>query len=403
MIIKHVSYFLYAILMALLLTACGGGGEASTEEPQLDPSVVEDALLEGEPPAGEDLPEQSPPADAPLPEGAGAPSEVVGLELPLLDVETYGAALAEQVANGDGNGIDDTFRNSGVVIDESAGLYYAVNGVHPVNRGDYTSYYPKSIIAASLADDSIAQAYPFSEAFGHDVDMEGLTYGPTEGSLYIGDEYNYIYEMDIASGELLREWNLADIGISTDADRGIEALTYSPLTGYFYAGVQDSSSVVTLDLADDGTVTEINSFALPASGAPSGLFAHSDGTFYAVTIGADQQILRFDDTGALLCLITIPETLGMARPDGIYITADDSLVYLADSQGPLFGGSSMFRVAWNDPCSSDNAVPIDTSQIQQGNDERPEPPPGEGERPEPPDGAGPPPQGGPPPRPEDGG
>jgi hypothetical protein len=72
---------------------------------------------------------------------------VVQTDLDISRFVTYGKALAAQVAAGDGAGIDGTFRNSGVVIDEANGLYYAVNGVHPVNRGDFTSYYPKSISA----------------------------------------------------------------------------------------------------------------------------------------------------------------------------------------------------------------------------------------------------------------
>ena len=89
----------------------------------------------------------------------------------------YGQALADQVAAGDGGGVDSTFRNSGVELDLSANAYFAVNGVHPVQRGDYSSYYPKSIVKASLTDDFILEVFSFSEVNGRDVDMEALTFG----------------------------------------------------------------------------------------------------------------------------------------------------------------------------------------------------------------------------------
>ena len=39
------------------------------------------------------------------------------------------------------------------------------------------------------------QAFSFSGVNGHEVDMEALTFGPEDGYLYVGDEYNYIYKM----------------------------------------------------------------------------------------------------------------------------------------------------------------------------------------------------------------
>ena len=39
---------------------------------------------------------------------------------------TYGKALKEQVAAGDGGGMDSTFRNSGIALDLSDNAYFAV-------------------------------------------------------------------------------------------------------------------------------------------------------------------------------------------------------------------------------------------------------------------------------------
>ncbi|MEO0561692.1 MAG: hypothetical protein AAF125_06245 [Chloroflexota bacterium] len=277
--------------------------------------------------------------------------DVLQVTLDISDVETFADALAAQVAAGDGAAIDDTFRNSGVVIDEAAGTYFAVNGVHPVNQGDYTSYYPKSIVEASLTDDTIVRAWSFDGIDEYEVDMEGLTFGPQEGVLYIGDEYNLIFALDLESGEILRIWDLSVLGVSTGADRGIEAITYDPVTGNFLVGVQDSREIITLDLGIEAglPIQEVSRFSVPTS--PSGLFAHSDGTLYVVTMQGSQVVYRYTMDGELLCAIDLPSELGMTRPDGIYITSDDANVYLADSQGPLFGGYSMYRIGWTDPCN----------------------------------------------------
>ena len=100
----------------------------------------------------------------------GSSAAVTETTLGSQDYETYGKALAEQVIAGDGAGSDSTFRNSGIAIDPDSNAYFAVNGVHPVRRGDYSSYYPKSIVKASLADDSIIKVYSFSQVNGRDVD-----------------------------------------------------------------------------------------------------------------------------------------------------------------------------------------------------------------------------------------
>lgn len=271
--------------------------------------------------------------------------DYVSTTLDYSEYETYGDALADQILAGDGAGIDNTFRNSGVVIDESDNTYYAVNGVHPVINDDYSSYYPKSIVKASLDTDEIVEVYSFSTLNGHDTDMEGLTFGPEEDYLYVGDEYNYIYKLNLTTSEVEIEWDLADIGISTDVDRGIEAIGYSSITGNFYVGIQDSSTVYEIVLGDDGSIAQVSEISIPSS--PSGLFAHSDGTLYVLTFDA---IYRYESDGTEICEVTIPEGLGMTRPDGIYIDSNDEYLYLADSQGPLYDGYSMYKIAWTQPC-----------------------------------------------------
>jgi hypothetical protein len=278
---------------------------------------------------------------------------VVQVDLDISEYSTYGRALAAQVEAGDGAGIDGTFRNSGVVVDEANGLYYAVNGVHPVNRGDFTSYYPKSIVAASLETDEVVRAYGFASVRGHDVDMEAMTFAGDDTSvLYVGDEYNFIYELDLETGDVTREWDLADIGVATATDRGIEALTYAPETGYFFAGIQATGEILVIGLgleSDAADVVLIETWAVGMS--PSGLFAHPDGQIYVTTVGAGQYILRFKIAdGTLNCAIRIPEALNVARSDGIYITADDATMYLVDSQGPMYDGFSLYEIAWTDPC-----------------------------------------------------
>ncbi len=285
-------------------------------------------------------------------------SPVIEVALAYEGYETFGAALAHQVTAGDGNGIDEFFRNSGVVLDEEANAYFAVNGVHPVNRGDYSSYYPKSIVMASLQDDTIMRVYPFRQVNGHEVDMEALTFAAPSDYLYVGDEYNLIYELDLETGEILREWDLADVGIETGVDRGIEAIAYSPRTGFFYAGIQGTGSIVVLDVSLEGgeTVTRVDEFGLMQGWSPSGLTVHADGSLYVVAMSrggqaGNQKIFRYQDDGTLLCAISIPTELGMTRPDGIVFDSSSEFVYVVDSQGPIYGGHSLYKIPWTDPCS----------------------------------------------------
>lgn len=260
--------------------------------------------------------------------------------------ETFGSALAKQVEIGDGAGIDKIFRNSGVVIDESDNTYFAVNGVHPINKGDYTSYYPKSVVKASLKTDEIVQVYQFSKLNSHEIDMEGLCYGPMDGYLFIGDEYNYIYKLNLSTGEIEKEWDLAKVDISTRTDKGVEAITYSSKTEKFYIGIQDTKTVYELELNDDGSIMKTSEFSVPDS--PSGLFAHSDGSLYILTF---ESLYQFNTDGYQTCEIVIPKDLGIVRPDGVYIDSKDEFIYLADSQGPLKDGHSLYKIPWKKPCN----------------------------------------------------
>lgn len=264
---------------------------------------------------------------------------------------TFGEALKDQIKAGDGAGIDVYFRNSGVVINESDNTYFAVNGVHPIISKEYSSYYPKSIVKASINNDEIIESYPFSSVNNHDIDMEAMCYAEDINTLYVGDEYNYIYELDLTTGSITREWNLADLGIINNVDKGIEAITYSD--GYFYIGIQEDKKIIklNLNLTQEGTISSIvSSFSLDVS--PSGLFAHSDGTLYIVSIDSNEQkIYRYNTDGTLLCALTIPSSLNIIRPDGIFIDKTNDYIYIADSQGPIYGGYSLYKIAWSDQCN----------------------------------------------------
>ncbi|MBX2878205.1 MAG: hypothetical protein KTR30_39155 [Saprospiraceae bacterium] len=271
-------------------------------------------------------------------------------------IATYGDALADQIAAGDGNGIDNSFRISGLVINETTNTYFAVNGVHPINSGNYTAYYPKSVVEASLETDEIVNAWSFdASTLGRDVDMEALCFAENTSKLYIGDEYNFIYELDLSSGSVTREWNLAAIGISTNTDKGVEALTY--LNGHFYAGIQDERRIYQLDLhldatdpgdSDYQTVESLSSFAV--NNSPSGLFAGQDGSLYMVAFGGgdvNQYIYNYTTNGTLSCTFALPSSVDIQQADGIYIDSNEEYAYIADSQGSLNGLYSVYRVPWN--------------------------------------------------------
>ena len=287
-------------------------------------------------------------------------------------LNTFALATAATVTIGDGAGIDTYFRNSGVVV--SGNSYFAVNGVHPANQDDYISYYPKSIIKAGLASDEIEERWPYygisntanaSKVNGviidHEVDMEGLTFGPDGGEtyIYVGDEYNYIYQIELATGDIKKQWNLANIDISTPTDKGIEAIAFNPTNGYFYVGIQEDKEIHEVDLAVDNCVnpsicpvTKINSFSVLNS--PSGLFYDTDEqallVFCGTVTNGDQYLYAYTTEGTLTHDITIPASVGISRGDGIFIDGDKA--YISDSQGPMWidegsKGANLFEVEWN--------------------------------------------------------
>jgi len=302
-------------------------------------------------------------------------------------VSNFGEAMSASVISGDGGGFDQYFRNSGVVIKD--GFYYAVNGVHPVERNNYTAYYPKSLIKASISSDTVQQRCAYygsssgtpsvvnGSAINHEIDMEALTFGPDGGStyIYVGDEYNFIYQIRLSDCGIAKQWNLADIGVSTGTDKGIEALAYSTDTGYFYAGIQDDKQIHEIQLSEinDCSDTEhcgltlINTFSTNYS--PSGMFYYPEQSllyvFAGTTTNGDQYLDAYTTAGSQKCAITIPAAVGISRGDGFFINGTSA--YIADSQGPMWtaGGAmgyNLYRVRWTDPCNLGGPVYEETTE-----------------------------------------
>lgn len=134
------------------------------------------------------------------------------------------------------------------------------NGVHPSKEGGLTGNYPKIIVKVDMSTAKLKSAgfaavskkWSFdATTIGHDVDMEGLTCGEDDcsKSIYVGDEYNYIYKLDLASGLVTHEWNLRLIVGNVNDDKGIESLTYDGK--YFYAGIQETAVVHQVTLTED--------------------------------------------------------------------------------------------------------------------------------------------------------
>ena len=70
-----------------------------------------------------------------------------------------------------------------------------------------------------------------SSTLGHAVDMEALTCGPDtcKSSIYIGDEFGYIYKLDLGqsgsgASAISAEWDLRAIIGVVEWDKGIDAL-----------------------------------------------------------------------------------------------------------------------------------------------------------------------------------
>ena len=163
---------------------------------------------------------------------------------------------AVQSGINDGGGNDQYFRNSGIAV--VGDHFYAVNGVHP--NPTLTGSYPKSLVKVTMADSSIAQKWSFdASTIGHDVDMEGIACGSDSCAnyIYVGDEYNYIYKLNLATSDpataVEMQWDINSVVGNVNDDKGIESLTYAPSTGYFYAGIQDTSNIHVLELTGAGT------------------------------------------------------------------------------------------------------------------------------------------------------
>lgn len=160
---------------------------------------------------------------------------------------------------GDRAGIDAYFRNSGIAVVGTD--FYSVNGVHPVKQGDYTSYYPKSLVKAALptavgTTSAASQKWSFTAStLGHDVDMEALSCGSDgcETYLYVGDEWNYVYRLTLGTADSAQaveyEWDLNSIVGAVSTDKGIESMTYAASSGHFYVGIQDTSKVHVVTLS----------------------------------------------------------------------------------------------------------------------------------------------------------
>merc|ERR1711865_696996 len=86
--------------------------------------------------------------------------------------------------------------------------------------------------------------------------MEGITCGSDSCAnyIYVGDEYNYIYKLNLATSDpataVEMQWDINSVVGDVSADKGIESLAYAPSTGYFYAGIQDTSTIHVLELTD---------------------------------------------------------------------------------------------------------------------------------------------------------
>jgi len=171
-------------------------------------------------------------------------------------VQKNWALSATEASIEDGGGSDEHFRNSGIVV--TGGFWYGVNGVHPVG-GSLSASYPKSIIKVDMASAalksegfaSVVQKWPFDAAtLGHDVDMEGLACGADDcaTALYVGDEYNFVYKFDLASGTVTHEWDCNSIVGDIPDDKGIESLAFDGT--YWYIGIQETAMIYKLTLTE---------------------------------------------------------------------------------------------------------------------------------------------------------
>jgi hypothetical protein len=219
------------------------------------------------------------------------------------------SATASSINDGGGN--DEYFRNSGIAV---VGNYlYAVNGVHP--NPTLTCCYPKSLLKVTMADSSIAQKWSYdATTLGHVVDMEGITCGADSCAnyIYIGDEYNYIYKLNLATSDAAAavelQWDINSVVGNVPDDKGIESLTYAASTGFFYAGIQETATVHVLELADaSGTTTGTTSGTTSTAAATSGTTssATTSGTTSGTTTGTTSGASAFYGKHVLLAPMII--------------------------------------------------------------------------------------------------
>jgi hypothetical protein len=77
---------------------------------------------------------------------------------------------------------------------------------------------------------SASATWSFTAAsLGHAIDMEALSCGPDacRSSMYIGDEFGYIYKLNLGqsgAAAIAAEWDLRDALGAVELDKGIEAL-----------------------------------------------------------------------------------------------------------------------------------------------------------------------------------
>jgi hypothetical protein len=275
-------------------------------------------------------------------------------------VRKLGGALKDAVAAGDGGGFEEHFRNSGVLVKD--GSYYGINGASMVtNFAVQTGFQeapPKSLIKANLITDSIEDQFTFTHAFGHDIDLEAIAFGPDEGEeyIYIGDERNFIYQLRLSDGELTQEWDLSTIGLNSgQAAGGLKSLTYAADTDHFYAGVQNRTIVakIKLDLSSS-SIALVDNFQTWK--APSGLFYYPPQSALYIVMGLNDDgntyIGKYSTTGKLECGLLIPPSFGLQQAGGFYVAG--RYAFIADAEGSDSnhpdGGAALYQVHWDNPC-----------------------------------------------------
>jgi hypothetical protein len=223
---------------------------------------------------------------------------------------------ANDASIGDGGSVDDYFRNSGIAVVGDS--FYSVNGVHPVGSGGLSCCYKKSVTKSLLSGSGmpVTQKWSFdATTLGRDVDMEGLTCGADSCGtyLYIGDEYNYVYKLRLATAAsasaVETEWNLRTIVGNVEADKGIEALTYASTTGYFYAGIQETSMVHVVELTDSSSSATTTTSTGATTTSPTTTTASSTATTPTPGATSSSSSARAVSLAAVFVLMTAAAAL----------------------------------------------------------------------------------------------